>query len=1018
MILSKKYNTSIFYFLLFLIFIGSLFIARNPVKASSSWTAVGTEGFSAGATINISMAIHNGVPYVSYSDLENGNKISVMKFDGTNWVSVGPAGFSAGEAFFTFLAFDNGVPYVVYSDVANSWKATVMKFDGTNWVNVGTAGFSAGSALGTSLTFDNGVPYAAYSDVGHGQKATVMKFNGTNWVNVGTPGFSAGMSDSISVVIDNGVPYVAYTDQGNSDKATLMKFDGMNWVDVGAAGFSSGRAYSTSLVIDNMVPYVAYWDVDRMSTAVMKFDGTNWVELYTEELVASSSGSTSLAIYNGVPYIAFQDWGDSNKARVMKLDGTNWVNVGTAGFSSGPAIEISLALDDDVVYVAYVDEGNSFKATVMSALAATPTISTQPSGATVNPGDASPSLSVTASVYGGGTLSYQWYSNSTDSNSGGTAINGATSASYNAPTDTVGDTYYYVVVTDTRNTTTGVKTSTATSNVAAVRVNALVDAMNPFIYSMPSDATVNAGDTSPSLSVAAMVIDGGTLSYQWYSNSTDSNSGGTVINGATSVSYNAPTGTAGKTYYYVVVTNTNNAATGVKTSTATSNAAEVTVNAVIPSSSSESGSSSTPSQPTTPSLQEVDVLVNGKAENAGTATTNKQNGQTAITVSVDQKKLVEKLETEGQGAVVTIPVNTKLDVVVGELNGQIIKNMEEKQAVLRIKTDRATYTLPAQQLDIDSVSDQIGKSVALQDIKVQIEIAEPTADTVKVVENSAKKGSFTIVVPPLNFTLRAIHEGTTVEVSNFNVYVERTIAIPDGVDPNKITTGVVVDPDGTVRHVPTKIVVIDGKYYAKIKSLTNSTYSVIWRPLEFSDVANHWAKDAVNDMGSRMVIDGTGNGMFSPDRDITRAEFAAIIVRGLGLKLESGAAPFSDVKTSDWYSSAINTAYAYHLISGFEDGTFHPNDRITREQAMIFIAKAMTITNLKAKLPAQSTVDTLRPYTDASDAAGWAQSSIADSVQSGIVSGRRSTELAPKDYITRAEVAAIVERLLQKSDLI
>lgn len=445
-------------------------------------------------------------------------------------------------------------------------------------------------------------------------------------------------------------------------------------------------------------------------------------------------------------------------------------------------------------------------------------------------------------------------------------------------------------------------------------------------------------------------------------------------------------------------------------------------NAVIPRSPSSGGSSNTGSGTisTTPDSTNtgVEILVNGKVVNVGIATTTKRNDQTVTTIAVDQKKLDDILAAEGQYAVVTIPANTESDVVVGELNGQTVNNMESKQAVLEIKTEKASYILPAEQINISAISDQMGKSVALQDIKVQIEIAAPTADTVKVVENAAEIGSFSLVVPPVDFTVRAIHEGTTVEVAKFNAYVERTIAIPDGVDPNKITTGVVVDPDGTVRHVPTKVVLIDGTYYAKINSLTNSTYSVVWHPLEFKDVANHWSKDAVNDMGSRMVIDGTGNGMFSPDRDITRAEFAATIVRGLGLKLENEATPFSDVRASDWYSSAIHTAYENKLINGFEDGTFRPDDKITREQAMVIIAKAMTITELKAKLPVQSTDATLLSYADAADAALWAQSSIADSVQSGIVSGRSSIELAPKAFITRAEVAAIVERLLQKSNLI
>ncbi|WP_082053364.1 S-layer homology domain-containing protein [Gordoniibacillus kamchatkensis] len=485
----------------------------------------------------------------------------------------------------------------------------------------------------------------------------------------------------------------------------------------------------------------------------------------------------------------------------------------------------------------------------------------------------------------------------------------------------------------------------------------------------------------------------------------------TVTDAVYSAAYTATGLTNGTTYYFKV------RAMNAGEEVAVSNEASATPR------SPSGGGSSTPAQPTAPPEPETankgaDVLVNGKVENAGTATTTKRNDQTVTTITIDQKKLDDRLAAEGQGAVVTIPANAKSDVVVGELNGQMVKNMEDKQAVLEIKTDRAAYTLPAQQINISAVSDQIGKSVALQDIKVQVEIAAPAADTVKVVENAAAKGTFTLVASPLDFTVKAAYGDTVIEVSKFNAYVERTIAIPDGADPARITTGVVVEPDGTVRHVPTRIILIDGKYYAKINSLTNSTYTVVWQPLEFGDVANHWAKDAVNDMGSRMIIEGTGNGMFSPDRDITRAEFAAIIVRGLGLKLENETTPFSDVKVADWYNSAVNTAYAYHLINGFEDGTFRPNDKITREQAMIILSKAMAITGLKAKLTVHSADATLRPFGDAAGVSSWAISSITDCVQAGIVSGRSGTELAPKAFITRAEVAAMVERLLQKSDLI
>ncbi|WP_405173145.1 Ig-like domain-containing protein [Paenibacillus sp. FSL H8-0260] len=445
-------------------------------------------------------------------------------------------------------------------------------------------------------------------------------------------------------------------------------------------------------------------------------------------------------------------------------------------------------------------------------------------------------------------------------------------------------------------------------------------------------------------------------------------------------------------------------------------------NAVVPSTPS-GGDVVVPSQPTpsptpAPVVNAASILINGKAEIVGTATNGKRNEQTLTTIVLDQKKLEDKLATEGKGTVVSIGANSKSDVIVGELNGQMVKNMQGNQAILEIKAGNATFTLPAQQINIDALNEQIGKSVALQDIKIQIEISAPTADKVKALESAAQKGSFSLVSAPVNFTARGIYGDKSIELSQFNTYVKRTIAIPEGMDPNKITTGVYVDSEGSVHHVPTKVVVIDGKYFATINSLSGGTYSVIWHPLEFSDVANHWAKEAVNDMGSRLVIEGTGSGQFTPDQAITRAEFAAIVVRGLGLEMEQAATPFSDVKTTDWYNSAINTAFTYQLINGFEDGMFRPDEHITREQAMLIIAKAMKITALQTKLSVQSADVLLAPFTDSSEVSNWAISGVTDTLQAGIIMGRSSKGLAPKDDMTRAEVAEIVKRLLEKSDLI
>ncbi|MCL2154224.1 MAG: hypothetical protein FWH53_01030 [Leptospirales bacterium] len=211
-----------------------------------------------------------------------------------------------------------------------------------------------------------------------------------------------------------------------------------------------------------------------------------------------------------------------------------------------------------------------------------PFISGQPQDATYTINGAAIALTVTADVDDDGTLSYQWYSNSTNSISGGTEISGAINANYTPSTSALGTIYYYAVVTNTNNSVNGDKIDTTVSDTAAVTVNALVNAVPPKITDQPISASYVQNAPATKLTVTAESTDGGALSYQWYSNSSNSNSGGIslgAINGAQTKGYTPGTDAAGISYYYCEITNTitNNGDGGIKTATVTSNVVSVTV---------------------------------------------------------------------------------------------------------------------------------------------------------------------------------------------------------------------------------------------------------------------------------------------------------------------------------------------------------------------------------------------------------------------------------------------------------
>jgi gliding motility-associated-like protein len=160
---------------------------------------------------------------------------------------------------------------------------------------------------------------------------------------------------------------------------------------------------------------------------------------------------------------------------------------------------------------------------------------------------------------GTGTVSYQWYSNTSNSNIGGTLIVGATSAAYTPPVFTIpGNYYYYATVSLNGN-----GCLPATSNVAEVIVIA-----DPTISSQPTASQTLCQSATP-LNLDVTATGGnGTFSYQWYSNSTNSNTGGTSIPGATSTSYTPLTNAVGTIYYYCVVSQNSTSGCSVTSATA------------------------------------------------------------------------------------------------------------------------------------------------------------------------------------------------------------------------------------------------------------------------------------------------------------------------------------------------------------------------------------------------------------------------------------------------------------------
>lgn len=413
---------------------------------------------------------------------------------------------------------------------------------------------------------------------------------------------------------------------------------------------------------------------------------------------------------------------------------------------------------------------------------------------------------------------------------------------------------------------------------------------------------------------------------------------------------------------------------------------------------------------------EVEIYVNAKKQEKAAVIEKTKEGKTKVLI--EDENITSILEKEAEGAVLTVKSAEETKDIETTLNAQTVKLMADKKQILEIKTPNLSYKLPAGAVNVEEIREALGRPQNLKDIKVVIGLSEIKTEAAKAINEGIQKSGAEMIGMPVEIRMNCTYGGKEVAVSSFKKYTQIMIKLPQGIDKNKITTGIYWDHNEKMSHEPTKVEIIEGYYYATVNSFYPGVYPLIYNPMEMKDVATHWSKKDVNDMASRIVVNGTGGDNYTPNKDITRAEFAAIVVKALGLRFDKDQKSFEDVKTDIWYHEAVSTAVEYKLILGYGNGKFGPDDKITREQGMTIISRAMEFIGMTVELNDAEVEKNLSHFADRDKTSGWAKNNIARCIKAGIVSGKEQQIIAPKDYITRAEVTAMVRRLLQNSDLI
>ncbi len=174
--------------------------------------------------------------------------------------------------------------------------------------------------------------------------------------------------------------------------------------------------------------------------------------------------------------------------------------------------------------------------------------------------------------------------------------------------------------------------------------------------------------------------------------------------------------------------------------------------------------------------------------------------------------------------------------------------------------------------------------------------------------------------------------------------------------------------------------------------------------LTFSDVpASFWAYSAIQALASKGIVTGFPDGTFRPNDPVTRAQFAKMLVLTLGLKPSSAATPFTDVPAAAWYAPYVAAAANAGLVDGLTPTTFGPDQPLTREQMAVLLDRAL-------KLPASTAPLT---FSDRAAIAAWAVPAVEAAVAAGYLSGFPNGTFQPLAATTRAQAAKVLDLVLQ-----
>ncbi|MEK3981994.1 S-layer homology domain-containing protein [Paenibacillus sp. FSL K6-3166] len=351
------------------------------------------------------------------------------------------------------------------------------------------------------------------------------------------------------------------------------------------------------------------------------------------------------------------------------------------------------------------------------------------------------------------------------------------------------------------------------------------------------------------------------------------------------------------------------------------------------------------------------------------------------------------------GGVITVQLNETTDSVL------LPEGLSELIGVNTLRLVWPTLTIQLTPEALKSIQEKAGGDQA-DGARLKLSAGKVSRAVVEQLMNNPavnRSVQLTAASDVINFSLEGIGvDGTAIPIPRFDKPLTITFTVDS--DANTDLLGLYyIAGDGALEFMGGTLTA--GKWNAEIQHF--SQFAVLEYDKVFSDVsADSWASNVIKTMAAKHIIQGISNTEFNPQGKVTRAQFATMIARALGLEA-GGHSTFVDVDSKAWYAEAVAAVSEAGIVFGRSSDTFAPDHSITREEMAVMIVRAYEY--LHGSKVEEVSAGSFSDYSQIHD---WAQKSARIAEQTELIKGRGNKQFAPQELMTRAESAQVIANLL------